>query len=275
MEIKGGLVKMSFAEKVPKDFFKTLFKTLFEPGASLPLARVGSILTEQGIQAYVVGGFVRDVLLGRDTADIDIAVASDALEIAPEVATALNGKYVLLDKVNRVGRVVLASKATLDFSTFKGSIEQDLARRDFTINAMATDLNQLGENYRDVQLVDPFNGRGDLEQGIVRSVAEAAFESDPARLLRAVRLAAELGFSIEQKTEAQIRQYSQLIASVAGERVREELVRLLAVSGSAQFLPYLDKLGLLTAIIPELAQSRGVEQPNEHFWDVLSTLSTR
>ncbi len=273
---------MNLAEKVSRDFFSSLI----EPGALLLLTRVSNFLAEQDIQAYVVGGFVRDVLLRRDTADFDIAVASDALEIAPKVATALGGRYVLLDEVNRMGRVVLTNKGTpstrgrceLDFSTFKGDIKQDLARRDFTIDAMAVDLNRLTKDYTDVQLIDPFDGWSDLHQGVIRTVTETAFESDAARLLRAVRLAAELGFSIDKETEALIRRYSCLIANVAGERVREELLRLLAIPQAGYFLPYLDELGLLTAMIPELAQTKGVEQPKEHFWNVfdhsLNTVTT-
>jgi len=238
------------------------------------LAKVSNLLSEQDVQSYLVGGVVRDVLLGRDTADIDIAIAADALEIASKIATALGGKYVLLDEVNRVGRVVLidneassiGGQCELDFSTFKGNIEQDLARRDFTIDAMAVDLNQVGKD--DIQLIDPFNGRSDLHQGVIRTIAETAFESDAARLLRAVRLAAELNFSIDKETESLIRRYPHLIANIAGERVREELLRLLAISEDRQPLPYLNELGLLTAMIPELAQTKGVEQPKEHFWDV-------
>jgi len=250
-------------------------KLVIEPGASLLLTKVSKFLTEHKVKWYVVGGFVRDVLLGRDTADIDIAVATDALEITPKVATALGGKYVLLDKVNRVGRVVLVDERApstrgqweLDFSTFKGNIKHDLARRDFTIDAMAFDLLKIEGDHTDVQLIDPFNGWDDLHQGVVRTVTETVFESDAARLLRGVRLAAELGFSISQETEALIRRHSHLIAGVAGERVREELLRLLAIP-QADLLPYLDELGLLTAIIPELAQTKGVKQPKEHFWDV-------
>ncbi|GAH98364.1 unnamed protein product, partial [marine sediment metagenome] len=212
---------------------KENLKLFIEPSASLLLAKLSNLLAEQDIQSYVVGGFVRDVLLGRDTADIDIAIAADALEIAPKVATALGGKYVPLDRINRVGRVILASKEEpstkgqwkLDFSTVKDTIEQDLARRDFTIDAIAVDLSQLGKDYTDVPLIDPFNGRNDLHQGVIRTVAETAFESDAARLLRAVRLAAELGFSIDKETQALIRRQSYLIARVAGERVREELLR--------------------------------------------------
>ena len=252
-----------------------LFSSLTEPRALL-LTKVSNFLTKQDIQSYVVGGFVRDVLLGRDTADIDIVVAADALEIAPEVANTLDGKYVLLDKANRVARVVLANKEAtstkgqwqLDFSTLKSNIEQDLAQRDFTIDAMAVDLSQLGGKHADSQLIDPFHGWDDLHQGVIRTVSDAAFQSDAARLLRAVRLAAELEFSIDKETEALIQRYSYLIASVAGERVREELLQLLAIPRTEQLLPYLDQLGLLTAMIPELAQTKGVEQPREHFWDV-------
>ncbi len=252
-----------------------LFSSLTEPRALL-LTKVSNFLTKLDIQSYVVGGFVRDVLLGRDTADIDIVVAADALEIAPKVANTLDGKYVLLDKANRVARVALANKETpstkgqwqLDFSTLKSNIEQDLAQRDFTIDAMAADLSQLGENHADSQLIDPFHGWDDLRQGVIRTVSDTAFQSDAARLLRAVRLAAELEFSITKETEALIQRYSHLIASVAGERVREELLQLLAIPRTEQLLPYLDQLGLLTAMIPELAQTKGVEQPREHFWDV-------
>ncbi len=255
---------------------KDSFSTLIEPKTLLLLTEVNNLLAGQGIESYVVGGLVRDVLLRRDTADIDIAVDSDALEVARRVAGTLGGKYVPLDKVNRVGRVVLSDKGDpsakkqweLDFSTFSGSIEQDLARRDFTIDAMAVSLSQLREGLSDVQLIDPSHGQCDLHQGVIRAASETAFESDGARLLRAVRLAAELGFKIDKKTESLIQRHSYLIASVSGERVRDELLRLLAVSGAEQLLSYVDKLGLLTAVFPELAKTKGIEQPKEHFWDV-------
>jgi len=262
---------MNFIEADLKDSFSSLS----ESKVWLLLTRISDFLARQNIEAYLVGGLLRDVLLRRDTADIDLAIASDALEIAPKVASALGGKYVLLDRVNRLGRVVLADKDApsnkvqweLDFSTFEGNIEQDLARRDFTIDAMAVDLRQFGKGFSDVQLIDPFNGWDDLHQGVIRVVSEAAFESDAARLLRAVRLAAELDFSIDKKAEALIRRYSDLIVGVAGERIREELLRLLAVPGG-RFLVYLDELCLLTAIFPELAETKGAEQPKEHYWDV-------
>ena len=252
------------------------FGGLLDSRISLLLTKISNFFTEHKVESYLVGGLVRDVLSGRGTADIDIAVAADALEIAPELADALGGKYVLLDKVNRVGRVILADDEApsprgqweLDLSTLEGSIEPDLARRDFTIDAMAIDLDQLRDNFSEVQLIDPFNGRDDLRQGVIRAVTDTAFESDAARLLRAVRLAAEFGFSIDDKTEALIRRSASLLARVAGERIREELLRLLAIPAGGQLLPYLDELGLLTVIFPELGETKGVEQPKEHFWNV-------
>jgi len=245
-------------------------KLAIEPGASSILTEAGNFLTEQGIKSYLVGGLVRDVLLGRETADIDIAVAADALKVAPQMAAAVGGKYFPLDEANRVGRIVLIGedkgRLELDISTLQGSIEQDMSRRDFTIDAMAVDLESYVQSHP--QLIDPFGGWNDLHQRVIRSVSDTAFESDAVRLLRAVRLAAELDFSIDKGTETQIRRHADLIASVAGERVREELLRLLSVPHAGQLLSYVDGLGLLTAMIPEMAQSRGVEQPKEHFWDV-------
>ena len=176
-------------------------KLSIDPKVSSLLAAVANLLTEQGVKSYLVGGFVRDALLGRETADIDIAVAQDGVEIARKLASALGGKFVLLDEVNRVGRVVIVDKEApsgrweIDLSTFQDSIEGDLARRDFTIDAIAVDLGELA---KDTHLIDPFNGWADLKHGVIRAVSETTFSSDAVRLLRAVRLAAELGFSLDK-----------------------------------------------------------------------------
>jgi len=245
-------------------------KLVVKPEAARLLIKISRFLTEEGIPSYLVGGFVRDMLLGRDTADIDIAVAADALSVAPEVAEALNGKYIPLDEENRVGRVVLPdNKWQIDFTTFTGSIEQDLARRDFTIDAMAIELDKSFKAVLNTEtLIDPFNGREDLRRSIVRAVSKTVFEDDAARLIRAVRIAAELGFNIDSETERLIKRTRRLITDIAGERVREELLRLLAIPGAGQRLAYLDELGLLTALIPELNPARGVDQPKIHVWDV-------
>jgi poly(A) polymerase len=261
------------------------------------LARIAELLATRGHRGYIVGGFVRDWLLQRMTDDIDIAVDCCAATIAREVAEASRGRFVLLDAANDVARVVLFERETgdpepggaewhFDFSPFAGHIESDLGRRDFTINAMALELGQFVKAYAAgdaspreradclsvdrsrLQVIDPFSGQSDLGARIVRAVSEAIFERDAARLLRAVRLAAELHFDIEPDTEGLIRRYARAILTVPGERVREELLRLIALPRAAYHLSYLDALDLLPTLIPELAEGKGVEQPTVHFWDV-------
>jgi poly(A) polymerase len=266
------------------------------------LAKISHLLAIQKKQGYIVGGFIRDWLLKRETNDIDIAVSGDAITVARKVAEEIKGKFVLLDDVNNIARVVVIEdeqrgKPTqnqelhgaewhFDFSSFTGDIKTDLARRDFTVNAMALELGQfvtartatkmssrksatpLVEKRSPLRLIDPFSGREDLKDKIVRRVSEQIFEDDAARLLRAVRLAAELDFTIEPETESLIHRYSQAVTEVPGERVREELLRLLNLPRATYYLRYLDKLGLLLTLVPELAESKGVEQPTVHFWDV-------
>jgi len=212
---------------------------------STSIAEVSQMLTQKGYQSYVVGGFIRDRLLGRKTNDIDLAVNGDAVPVAREMARALKGKFVLLDEVSSTARVVVSGERRqegsrrdeepcgpewhLDFCSFSQNIEADLARRDFTINAMAVELGQLvaatgaragKEKQARVKLIDPFSGEEDLENRILRAVSDQIFEADAARLLRGVRLAAELGFTIEPETERQIGHCSQSIVKVPGERIR-------------------------------------------------------
>jgi poly(A) polymerase len=232
------------------------------------LKAVSDFLAESRVESYLVGGALRDLVLERDTADLDIAVRGEALEIARNAASALSGKYVPLDEVNGVARVMLPGQPhrQLDLNGFKGGIESDLGRRDFTVDALAVDLSQLGSET--LQIVDPYHGLDDLRQSIIRVVADDAFRQDPLRLLRAVRLAGELGFTIEQHTEALIQRDCHLLSQVAGERIREELLRILAIPGDGQWWHYLDRLGLVTELFPELETARGVSQPKEHHWDV-------
>jgi poly(A) polymerase len=241
-----------------------------ESATSRVLDEINRFLAAKEIPAFIVGGFVRDTLLGRDTGDIDIAIDADALEVASQAAVTLSGRFVPLDDVNLIGRVILPDvKIQVDFTSFKGDILEDLARRDFTIDAMAIELKE-GAVPDFSNIIDPFNGQADLQHRTVRAVNDNVFRDDAVRLLRAVRLAAELDFNIDNHTEKLISRDSSLIGGVAGERVREELLRLLALPGAGPRLFHLDKLGLLTALFPELAASKGVEQPKEHAWDVFN-----
>src|SRR4030043_429584 len=144
------------------------------------LSKVSSNLTRHNSSAYVAGGFVRDWLLDRGTADIDIAVDGDALDMAQKIARAIDGKYIVLDEANRVARVVVADEQAwyLDFSSFSSGIHNDLARRDFPIDAMAVELSGLVSG--SPQLIDPFSGKSDLGKKLVRAVSQQIFGEDAA-----------------------------------------------------------------------------------------------
>lgn len=239
--------------------------------AAAILAQLQALLAPQGIECYLVGGYVRDGLLGRASHDIDLTVAGDAVGVARRVAAACDARFVLLDETHQVARVVLLRNEErwhLDFATTRGTIEEDLAKRDFTINAIAMDVDRIEPGWNEVELIDPLDGLGDIQRGIIRMADNSAFIDDPARLLRAFRLAAELDFSIDYETEATIERDREPIKDVSGERVQDELGRILETGKAAGSLRHLDQLGLLDLLLPELAPSRGVEQPKEHYWNV-------
>lgn len=229
------------------------------PEAARLLTQISRLLAAGNIRAYIVGGFVRDTLLERATADVDIGVGADALELARYIAASLEASYVPLDDINQVGRVVLpGNKWYLDFSTLKGkTIEEDLARRDFTINAMAYPLDEnISSGMVMENIIDPFQGRTNLEHRNLKALNGNVFKDDAARLLRALRIAAELHLNIDTETENLMAEDALLIRGVAGERIRGELLRLLALPGAGKRLFLMDSLGLLTALIPELAPAR-------------------
>jgi len=233
------------------------------------LTTVSTVASQNDYQAYVVGGFVRDQQLGRDTADIDIAVSDAAPRLARKIADAICGKYVLLDETNQIARVVAQDShgnLYLDFSQISNNIQTDLARRDFTVNAMAIKLADLLSG--SINIIDPFCGLSDLKSKLIRSVNDNAFQEDGARLLRAIRLAKEMGFEIEPRTEKLIAKDAKFLEHVPGERIREELLRIFSLAKSSDTLCHMDRLGLLGRIIPELNAMKGVKQPKEHYWNV-------
>jgi hypothetical protein len=171
----------------------------------------------EGQEAWVVGGAVRDELLGRDVVDLDIAVR-DPRATAREYAKRSGGAPFPLSERHGAWRVALEGR-TVDFTPLLGSIEDDLATRDFTINAIAVPLAG-GEP------ADPYGGRADMEERIIRAVSASVFADDPLRLLRAVRLGDELAFRLDPQTEQLVREHAELVTRPAGERTYAELVRL-------------------------------------------------
>jgi poly(A) polymerase len=183
------------------------------------------------------------------------------------LAQALGGTFVLLDEQERTTRVVWG-KEIMDLAEFRGpGLEGDLRGRDFTLNALAVNLEAvLGR--RPLELIDPLGGLADLEQGLIRMVAPENLAYDPLRLLRAYRFAATHSFRLSPETAAAIAQYAGLFPRVAGERVHQELFLLLAAPRAAPVLREMDRSGLLTQIFPELADMKDVAQDGFHHLDV-------
>ncbi|HAG84422.1 MAG TPA: [cytidine(C)-cytidine(C)-adenosine (A)]-adding enzyme [Cyanobacteria bacterium UBA12227] len=182
-------------------------------------------------EACLVGGAVRDAVLGRraDYLDLDFVLPRDAVKIARKLANHYNAGFVVLDKERQIARVVFEG-ATVDLAQQEGdSLETDLYRRDFTINAIAY-------NPHTHQFIDPLQGVADCRASIIRMVSPANLQDDPLRLLRAYRQAAQLGFTIESDTQSVIRQLAPLLGQVAPERVQVELGYLLK---SPQGTPWL------------------------------------
>ncbi len=171
-----------------------------------------------GEEAYVVGGAVRDEALGRPVLDVDVACREPA-GAARAYRQKAGGVVFLLSERHGAWRVAQADGSTVDFTLLRGTIEDDLAGRDFTVNALARPLEG-GD------AIDPHGGRDDLATRTIRAVADTVFTDDPLRLLRAVRLEDELGFRLDAETEALVQRDASLVARSAGERILAELLRL-------------------------------------------------
>ena len=180
---------------------------------------------------YVVGGAVRDGLLGRVRAqlDLDLVIASDAVAVARSLATEYRAGFVLLDAERQIARVVFPGM-TVDIAQQDGAdILADLHRRDYTLNAIAYDLETQ-------QTIDPLNGTQDIQERTIRMVSKQNLVDDPLRLLRAYRQGAQLNFTIEPNTRTVIRELVALLTTVAAERVLAELRYLLQTPNSSQWL---------------------------------------
>ena len=185
-----------------------------------------------GQEAYVVGGAVRDRALGRPVVDIDVA-CRDPAPAAAAYRRLAGGATFLLSERHGAWRVARPDGRTVDFTLLRGTVEDDLAGRDFTINAIAVPIEERSS-------IDPFGGNADLEAGTIRVVSDRVFTDDPLRLLRAVRLEDELGFRLDEAAEQLVRRDAALVTSPAGERILSELERLSPVAYGR-----LDELGLL------------------------------
>ncbi|MDR1307831.1 MAG: HD domain-containing protein [Treponema sp.] len=239
------------------------------------LQDIARIFNAAGKEVYLVGGAVRDLILGRDSADWDLATSA-----RPEEVMRLF-KRVIPTGIKHGTVTIRHREVSLEVTTFRtesaysdgrrpdavayaGSIEADLSRRDFTMNAAAVRLPQ-------GTLVDPFDGRGDIRRRLIRCVgkAEERFAEDGLRPMRAVRFAAQLGFDLEEQTLKAIPGVLDAAARVAPERIREELDKTIAAPNPQTGFIIMEETGLLKLILPELDACRGVEQRGYHRFDVL------
>jgi poly(A) polymerase len=230
-----------------------------------------------------VGGALRDELLGRQVTDIDITVEGDPEHAARELAAELRAPVFQLSEAFGAWRVVdRHGGRVFDFAPLQGeTIEDDLAKRDFTVNAMARPLAEGGvpalaeggvaapaRGGDGGDLLDPLGGRADLEARTLRVLGPAAYENDPLRSLRLARFAAELGFAPDAETERLTAEAAPRVAEASGERVFAELRRLVLAPGAVNGLDLADRLGLLRAVLPEVAELHEVEQSPYHHLDV-------
>ena len=213
---------------------------------------------------WIVGGAVRDLLMGRPLEDIDLVVPGDPEQASRELARAARGHVFPLSERFGAWRVLSGDRRwQADLTQVRGGgLEQDLSLRDFTVNAMAVPLAE-GE-----PLIDPHGGMADLEAGLLRVVGERSYSEDPLRALRMARLACELGFEVEPETRRLAGESAPAIRGSAPERVFYELRHLLASADVMRGVELMDGAGLVAQLLPELEALKGVEQNPYHHLDV-------
>lgn len=247
------------------------------------------IVTEQNLEAYVIGGYVRDLLLDRPSKDIDIVVVGNGLDLAQAIGEKLRVKKVSLFKnfgtaqfmykdldVEFVG----ARKESYRRDSRKpivedGSLQDDQNRRDFTINAMALSLH--ADNFG--ELIDPFNGLGDLEKGIIRTPLEPSqtYSDDPLRMLRAIRFATQLDFKIEHKSLQAISNNASRLEIISEERIMDEVNKMILSKQPSRGFKLLYSTKLLHQFFPEMVKLQGIETRNgkahkDNFYHTLEVL---
>jgi poly(A) polymerase/tRNA nucleotidyltransferase (CCA-adding enzyme) len=247
---------------------------------TITLGALAAFCAARRVRAWLVGGAARDLALGRIPCDLDIAVDTDGIALARAFADHYGGAFVALDDERGTGRVVLdpahPDRLVIDLVQLRApTLEEDLRLRDFTVNALALPLNDRADSADSFiaqrgAFIDPCGGLRDIDARELRACSPSSLRDDPLRILRAVRLAADLAFQIAPELDALLRESAPLLGCVAAERVRGEFMKLLALPHSVVWIRYLDDIRVLTGIIPELEPARDCEQPNIHFLPVLA-----
>lgn len=251
---------------------------------ALILKDVSDFARKGRIRLFIVGGYLRDIACERlrSDPDIDFALKRGAIKFGRALAAKLKAGFVVLDREHGCCRLVKKSRDklyTLDFADFRGKdIVDDLLHRDFTINSQAIRLEDFlslaraGRQFSSDRLsefiIDPYGSAVDIRKGIIRLVNKDGFVEDPLRILRAFSLAAIFKFKIEDKTLKLARLKRKRLKGVSSERIRDELFKILDCKDAYSYISGLDKLGILTVVLPEIELMRGVKQGPYHHLDV-------
>ncbi|MDD2680116.1 MAG: HD domain-containing protein [Candidatus Omnitrophica bacterium] len=239
------------------------------------LKEIYNFAKNRRVKLYLVGGILRDLILARQkpNPDFDFAIKKGAISFGRSLANKLKAGFVVLDREHGACRIVKKTGAkiyTFDFSDFRGkNLEGDLRKRDFTINAIALELEKVFDA-KDLSsaLIDPYGAREDLKRKIIRVVDRQSFREDPLRILRAFSFTARLGFKIDKETLKQARAKKAKLAKVSFERVRDELFKVFDSEKAYACLAALDKLKILEIIFPEIKKMRRIGQGPYHHLDV-------
>ena len=247
----------------PKEKFELVFMS---PVFDHPLLKQVRELLPPGQPLYLVGGAVRDSLLGRETHDLDFAVPAGAIKLARRIADKLPGAFFPLDQETDTARVIVeredGGRDILDFAGFRGvDLQADLRGRDFSINAMAIDV-------RTGEAIDPLGGAQDLREKRIRACSQTSLGDDPLRVLRAVRQAAAYGFTIQPETRKLMKAAVPLLPRVSAERQRDELFKILQGPQPDASIRALEVLGVIPVLLPELAALKAVDQSAPHVYEV-------
>ncbi len=239
------------------------------------LAMLCSVHNQRAGDLFLTGGTVRDLLLGRKPADIDLTVPCQAIEWARLLTEMSGGTFVLLGRDEDAARVVWQG-LDIDFSSFREgalTIVQELHKRDITVNSMAVPIHNLffgkdRDQEERVAVIDPTHGLDDLKMQRIRVSSRASFPADPLRMLRVFRFAAVLGFAVDEETLVQVHLHSEKIARVSPERIAHELDLIMDSPEAAAACRGLCDSTLLWEVLPELKAGAGMEQPASHHLDV-------
>ena len=233
------------------------------------LSNILLFLRENSTQVYLAGGFLRDKLLGRKGKDIDLVIEGKIDKFGKELAGALEGSFFILGE-NQVARIAIKDKGQrkIDICVIEDSIEDDLKRRDFTVNSLAIDAKKLSAGSEFVRIIDVTGGLQDLKNKKISAMSSKTFKEDPLRILRAIRLSVELGFNIDPKTCSYLKESAPLVAGVSAERLQRELYAIFALTYSHEAIKLLDEMGIIGFILPEIEKMKGIAQNDYHHLDV-------